>query len=594
MKNFSKEMTDSSPPGLCFGGFRLAPDGTLWRGEIVVHLPPREGAALQFLLDRAGQIVTPLQLKHELWGEVHVTADSVPKCISSLRAKLEPEECIQTVYKRGYRFSAEVRSGSRVAALLPRLAIMPFATEYSVPEHLGPAIAEEALTRLASLHRPVVTIMARDSVFTLARNRLTAQKIGEMLKADLVLTGTLRALGSHYRLRAEMVRVGDGAQIWVVDLLVPQHEIESMEAELVRRLLQRLQAKGLTIFASAEAARDPRDTTRNRAAYDVFLQAHYEWQTFQRHRMQDSLARLTRAVELDPTLIAAKLDIVRLCSAQSYCGFMSPIVAAEKMRRTIQSLPGYPHGAEPFLPFTAWINMHMDHDLSAAMATLSDCYDQPNDPWAARMLIMLDLSRHRFDEAIAKLRAAIHDDPYATWLHGRLAWALHLAGERSASIHQINHALTLFPNHEGIAIHGAGILAHNGDTAGALRLIDALAHHEPYFDLVTSIHAYVLACAGRKDEARATLERLQWLSRERFVISSFTPAAYVALGDDRAALRDLRAAKEARCPWFFQILADPCLAALQGHPEFEELASILPRMEARLEDANLERVSLEA
>ncbi len=50
-----------------------------------------------------------MQLKQAIWGDVHVTADSVPKCMSSLRAHLQPDECIQTVYKRGYRFVAEVR-----------------------------------------------------------------------------------------------------------------------------------------------------------------------------------------------------------------------------------------------------------------------------------------------------------------------------------------------------------------------------------------------------------------------------------------------------------------------------------------------------
>jgi hypothetical protein len=57
---------------------------------------------------------------------VNVTADSVPKCLSSLRARLEPDDCIQTVYKRGYRLSAEVRPDiAAEAGILPRLAVLP-------------------------------------------------------------------------------------------------------------------------------------------------------------------------------------------------------------------------------------------------------------------------------------------------------------------------------------------------------------------------------------------------------------------------------------------------------------------------------------
>ena len=160
--------TDSQS-GFSFGAFHLEADGTLYRGDKPVHLPPRELAALQFLLAHAGQIVTPLQLKQALWGDVHVTADSIPKCVSSLRAKLEPEECIQTVYKRGYRFSTEVRPhGLAQAGALQRLAITPFDRPLQgVPEHLGQAVAEETIARLTRVRHPSVSILARDSVFTL-------------------------------------------------------------------------------------------------------------------------------------------------------------------------------------------------------------------------------------------------------------------------------------------------------------------------------------------------------------------------------------------------------------------------------------------
>ncbi len=68
--------------------------------------------------------------------------------------------------------------------------------------------------------------------------------------------------------------------------------------------------------------------------------------------------------------------------------------------------------------------------------------------------------------------------------------------------------------------------------------------------------------ADALDEARSILERLQWLSRERFVLSSFTATICVALGDIEGALAELQTASESRCPWFFQMLADPRLEPL--------------------------------
>jgi tetratricopeptide (TPR) repeat protein len=191
-----------------------------------------------------------------------------------------------------------------------------------------------------------------------------------------------------------------------------------------------------------------------------------------------------------------------------------------------------------------------------------------------------ELSRHRFAEAIDLLQAGLREDPYSPWLHAQLAWALHLDGQAEKSVELVRRSLTLFPEHESVRLHAAIILAFNGDAAAGTQLVGRLAHRFPSFDLASEIHAYTLACEGRTDEARDLLERLQWLSRERFLLKSFMPVVHVVLGDHEAALADLKAAGDARCPWFFQMLADPRLKPLHGRREFAEMRAILSNMEA--------------
>jgi DNA-binding winged helix-turn-helix (wHTH) protein/tetratricopeptide (TPR) repeat protein len=569
-----------------FGRFRLEADGTLRRDEAIVHLPPKELAALRFLVENAGQVISPLQLKHALWGDVHVTADSLLKCMSSLRARLEPESCIQTLYKRGYRFSAEVsRHSDKPAAALPRLAILPFTTKYSVPGHLGHAIAEEITARLTNARYPALSILARDSVFTLAGRGLTAQQVGQTLKADLVLTGTLRALASRYRLRAEMIRVEDGVQIWVEDLLVDQNRLAGLESELVERLAFRLASgdasdmslpfernnPGLELSAAAAGETGSESGSQQREAYDTFLRGHYEWQTLHRHRMQDGLQHLLRAIELDPALIDAKVDLAHLCVTEAFYGYMSPAVSADHLRRVEESVPDLPFRAPELLPALGWINFHFNRNFSAALEAFSASAHLPHDPWITRARTMFALSRHRFAEAIALLQTAIQRDPYSPWLQGRLAWALHLDGQAVESVEQIKSALALFSEHEFTHFYGSVILAFNGETERATQLALNLAQRLPFFDLATAAHAYALACAGRKDESHAILERLQWLGRERFLLNSFNPAVHVALGELDTAIDELHTANESRCPWFFQMLADP---------EFEQMKATLTAMEA--------------
>lgn len=596
-------------PACFFGELRLEADGTLWRGEQVVHLPPKELAALRLLMAHTGKVVSPAQLKQALWGNLHVTADSVPKCISGLRARLEPDVCVQTVYKRGYRFTATITHPAAAQARpLLRLAIMPFATRYTVPEYLGAAIAEETAAMLAGAHPAALAVLARDSVFNLAQQGLTARQVGKELKATLVMTGTLQAFSSHYRLRAEMIRVEDGVQVWVEDILAPKDRSGALKQELLLRLTYRLTAEipgglgfstskfclpecgdrvslpgqgktSLEISAFADGEMKDKHVLQQEKAYEIYLRGHHDWQTLHRHRMQDGLQRLLQAIELDPTLIPAKVDLGHLCVTEALYGFMPPDVSAKYVHRAVESIPNFPHGAEALLPALGWINFHFDRNLRAALRVFSLSAHLPHDPWITRARTMFALSRHRFAEAIALLREAIQLDPCSPWLWNRLAWALHLDGQAAESVQQIREVINRFPEDEFTGFYGALILAYNGEPQRAAELAQGLTQRLPFFDPAKASHAYALACAGRKEEARAILGRLRWLSRERFLLNSFTPAVHVALNNLDDALVELRVAEKARCPWFFQMLADPRLKALRGNPEFERMQAILPGME---------------
>jgi DNA-binding winged helix-turn-helix (wHTH) protein len=575
MKLSSEARSDAPETEFSFGNFRLDHDATFFRGDAKIHLPPKELAALRLLLVHAGQIVSSAQLKHELWGDVHVTSDSVPRCMSSLRARLEPDQCIQTIYKRGYRLAGPVQRGGSQAHRLLRLAIMPFGSGREVPDHLGPAIAEEATSRLTAFAPSWVSVLARDSVFTLAGCGMTAAQVGVTLKADLVLAGILFAMPTHYRLRAEMIRVEDGTQIWVEDILVARRHLLGLESELVQRLVFRLGGE-FTIASNGLNGTDRRD------AYDIFLRGHYESQTHERHRMQDALQHLVRATELDPSLIAAKVDLGHACITQEFYGFMSPDTAASEIRHIAESISDIAGKAPALLPALGWICFHVDRDLRRTLEMFSASAHLTHDPWTTRLRVMLALSRHRFDEALEWIQSALHVDPYAPSLHASLAWAFHLAGQSTRSITQIEKCLSLFPDDENTLLYGAIILAFNGHAERAARHAEEIVRRTPYFDMALAVQAYVLACSGQRDEAYGLLERLQWLTRERFVLRSFMPAAYAALGDVETA--ELQATADLRCPWFFQTLADPRLESLRARPEFEQHLAVLKQMELSAQD----------
>jgi DNA-binding winged helix-turn-helix (wHTH) protein/predicted Zn-dependent protease len=562
-----------------FADLRLEADGTLLRGGTALQLTANELTVLRFLLSRAGEIVSPLELKRALFGEGRAAGDRVAKCVASLRARLQPTECIQSVYKRGYRISIAVHSEpAQPAGTLPRLAILPVSIGYGVPEYLGSGVLDQTIALLHGERCKFASLIARDSVHTMAKRGLPAREIGLVLHADLVLACTLNETGRNRRLRAEMIRVEDAAQLWTEDMLAQRAQTQELAAKLASLVATRMQGNDISISAAATEPEGETSPIRGEAN-ELYLRAHHEWQTFERHRMQDAMQRLLETIEADPSLVAARVDLGYLGVAQGLFGYMPARTAAKLVHRAAERMPEGAAEGDALLPPLGWTSFHFDRNLAAARRAFERSAHLAHEGWITRVRTLFALSRRRFDEAIDMLRAAIRLDPYSPGLHAQLGWALHLAGEADASATQVRTALAQFADEDSLLLYGAIILAYNGEAARACELAQELTARRPHVDLATVVHAYALACARRTAQAYDLLERLQWLGRERFVLNTFHAAVYVTLGEPDAALEELRIANENRCPWFFEMLADPRLRPLWGRPEFEALRGMLDAME---------------
>jgi len=485
------------------------------------------------------------------------------------------------VYRRGFRIKAIAEpAGRSPSKSLPILAILPFSAGYDVPEYFSLAIAEQTVEALRSARPDLVSIVAWDSVQTLSRRGLSGREIGKMLSAELLLAGQLVATLSWHRLRVEMIRVEDGAPLWVEDLIVEREHIFELAAELVSRTSSRLHGGGIHLQAQAVPAVMREISEPQREARNLYLRAHHEWRNMERHHMQDATGRLLRAIELDPSRMEARVDLARLTVLQCIYGYVSPRIAAATVRHAAGGIPQLNEKAEALLPALGWVEFHFDRDARSALRFMARAAELPYDPTNTRALSWFLLSRHRFGEAIELLRAGIQLDPYSPWLQTALAWALHMSGEADASLAQIGKSIELFSEYDNSLFFGAMILGYNGEFGRAIEAAKTLAGRSSHYDLAISAHAYALACAGRTDESRNLLERLQWLSRERFVLRTLNAATHAVLGEVDAALAELRTADENRCPWFFQMLADPRLKALHKRAEFVKFKSSLAAMEA--------------
>ena len=101
--------------------FRLdQANATLWRDDKVVPLRPKSFAALCYLIERNGQLVTKDELLEAVWQNRCVGQAVLKVCINELRQVLgdnaQAPTYLNTIPRRGYRFSAavtEIRAETR-------------------------------------------------------------------------------------------------------------------------------------------------------------------------------------------------------------------------------------------------------------------------------------------------------------------------------------------------------------------------------------------------------------------------------------------------------------------------------------------------
>ncbi len=103
-----------------FEGFTLnSGSETLWRKGELVAISPKAIKLLLLLIERGGELVTKQEIFDSVWGDAFVADGVLTQNIYTLRNQLgtdaEGRQLIETVPRRGYRFSGRVTSRSAAA-----------------------------------------------------------------------------------------------------------------------------------------------------------------------------------------------------------------------------------------------------------------------------------------------------------------------------------------------------------------------------------------------------------------------------------------------------------------------------------------------
>ena len=450
------------------------------------------------------------------------------------------------------------------------VAVLPFVNASPDPdnEYLSDGLTDEIIDALA--HVDGLRVASRTSVFALKGKPQDVRAIGALLGCSVVLEGTVRRSGSRLRITAQLTSTDDGRLIWSQRYDRRLDDVFAIQDELARTIVATLRATWLADLSTASIKRH----TENVRAYALYLKGRYEWNRRTQEGVTEGIRYFEQAIAADPTY------------ALAYTG-LSDCYALELDYRSVPVARGFELAKEYALKAIA-----LDDGLAEAYASLAWVRFIHDWEWKRageefRRAIELDpryASAHQWyafllaalgntGEALVEGHTAVELDNGSLSARRSLAWGYMYARRYDQARYHIDRAITMNPNaEESYRVLGMTFTLEGSD-AEAERVLREAVTMPGAGTYTQSTLGYALARAGRHDEARAILTRLEAHAATGYVSPVALATILLGLGDIEPALDWMERAYDDRRGWLAYVHVNPVMDPVRGHPRFEALAA---------------------
>jgi len=444
------------------------------------------------------------------------------------------------------------------------LAILPFINTSANPdnEYLSDGITNTLINNLSQV--PKLKVMARGTVFTYKGKEVDPRKVGQDLKVNAVVTGSILQQGNDLLIQADLVNVADGSQLWgeqykrhIADIITIQEEISKEIAAKLRLKLTGEEEKRLT-----------KHYTENNEAYQLYLKGEYHWNRFTEEDLRKAIDYYNQAIAKDPSYALAYRG---LGASYGVLGvqYWPPREAWPKAKAaSIKAMQLDETLAEEF-PL-AGTKLFYEWDWASCEREFKN-----NVKFNNNNAIFHQLYSYYFEaigkpeQAIAEMKRSMEIDPLSVVINSDLAVAYNQARQYDAAISQFKKTIELESHWGFVHTQLGSVYLQKGMIAEALQEMEKAEPLEPNAEVLGRVgHAH--AVAGNRKEAEKRLEELMKLSKEKYVPPIGAAFIYIGLGDKDKAFEWLEKAYEERSGWFVWI-NDPIFDSIRSDPRFTDL-----------------------
>jgi tetratricopeptide (TPR) repeat protein len=424
------------------------------------------------------------------------------------------------------------------------------------PQQLSEALTEETVTGLGRLQsrRFRVVEYSADSA------------VAKPPRLDYLLKGSVQRAGHRVAITAQLILAKDQSRIWgntyERDLRDPQDmipiEIEISDA-IIKEVLPLL-------------PRDDRPPQQVRPdAYEAYLWGRLLWNKRTSDSLFQAVTYFKKAIDFEPAYApayAGLADCYFLLGSVPYTA-LRPSEAfpeAEANARKALELDSNLAEAHISLGYSALVYRRdfaeADRQFQSALRL------RPQYPPAHEFYAYYLTSMGQMGEAVKERQRARALEPLSPIFNAALGEAYYQDRQFDLAIQENQKSLLADPGYLVALMNIARSYEQQKNYAKAdatFQQVLGLASQEP---AVLAMAGHEYAVSGRSAQARATLARLQEISRQRYVSPLYPALVEIGLGDKDQAFRWLDQAYDDRSDYLVYLRSDPWADPLRKDPRF--------------------------
>jgi serine/threonine protein kinase/tetratricopeptide (TPR) repeat protein len=444
------------------------------------------------------------------------------------------------------------------------IAILPFVNvnANADTEYLSDGIADSLINSLSQTSK--LRVIARSSVFSYKGKEVDPQTIARELNVEGIVTGRITQRGDNLSISVELTDARDKSHVWGEQYNRPVSDLLAVQEEISREISNQLRLN----LTGEEQKRLGKRYTENTEAYQLYLKGRYFADQYSEDGFKKAVDQFHLAIQKDSKYALAYAGLAEtywVASAQ----FLQPREAMPKAREAaLEALKIDDTLAEAHTSLAA-VQAFYDYDIVSSEREFKRALElNPGSAsahqWYAWYLFVLK----RPEEALREIRRAQELDPLSVLINGEVGMAYYFARQYDRAIEEDKKAVEMDPNNSFARI---GLTRSYIQIRKYEEAIATASKPEPDDSYLLASLGEAYARSGKTAEAQKVIDKLNELTKQRYVPPYAVAWIYVGLGQKQQALDWLEKSYANREDTMIWLNSDPSLDDLRSEPRFQDL-----------------------